>query len=298
VTKILVLGADSQVARELAARAALAAIAVSAARRCDVDITEAAQVRSAIARTSPSLVVNAAAYTAVDRAETEVAQAVLVNATGAGIVAAACAAADVPLLHLSTDYVFAGTKATAYTEDDPVAPLNVYGRSKAEGETAVRGTLARHLILRTSWVYGAHGANFLKTILRLARDRQELRVVADQHGCPTATADIAEAILAAARRIAEGTAPWGTWHFAGTGVTTWHGFAAEIVGAQAATAGRRPAVVPIASAEYPQAATRPANSALDSARFARVFGLRAADWRARTREVVAVLAADALTAAP
>ncbi len=294
---ILILGADGQVGRELAARAARASVATHAARRSDVDITDSAQVRAALARTKPSLVVNAAAYTAVDRAEAEPKQAFLVNAGGAGIVAAACAAAGVALLHLSTDYVFDGTKPAAYTEDDPMAPLNVYGSSKADGETAVRRALPRHLILRTSWVYGVHGTNFLKTMLRLARERDELRVVADQRGSPTATADIAAAILAVARRLDTGTVPWGTWHFAGTGVTTWHGFAAEIVEAQG-TGGRRPAVVPITSADYPQAATRPANSVLDSSRFARAFGVRAADWRTRTREVVAALAADALAGAP
>ena len=195
----------------------------------------------------------------------------------------------IPLLHVSTDYVFDGTKATAYVEDDPIAPLGVYGRSKAEGEAAVRRVLEHHVILRTSWVYGVYGANFLKTVLRLARERDELRIVADQRGCPTGTADIAEAILAIAPPLARREPVWGTYHFAGQGVTTWHGFASEIVDAQAADHQPAPAVVPISTAEYPTAAQRPANSELDSSRFAATFGIKAKDWRERTRQVTAAL---------
>jgi dTDP-4-dehydrorhamnose reductase len=291
---ILILGADSQVAREFAARAAHAGVALSAVRRTEVDIADRAAVQAAIARAAPVLVVNTAAYTNVDRAETEVEQAFRANAIGPAVVARSCAEADVPLVHLSTDYVFDGRKDGPYTEDDPVAPLSVYGRSKAEGEAAVRGGLQRHVILRASWVYGAYGSNFLKTILRLAQERDELSIVADQHGCPTATADIADAMLAVAARVAEDAAPWGTYHFGGRGATTWHGFAAEIVEAQAGLTGRRPRVVPITTSEYPRPARRPANSVLDSSRFQRTFGLRAADWRERTRSVVAALVSGPL----
>jgi dTDP-4-dehydrorhamnose reductase len=287
---ILVLGADSQVARELTARAAGVGIAASAVRRTEVDVADSVAVRSAIAFAAPVLVVNTAAYTDVDRAETDVDEAFRANATGPDIVARSCAEADVPLVHLSTDYVFDGSKPTAYTEDDPVAPLSVYGRSKAEGEDAVRRALDRHIILRTSWVYGAYGSNFLKTILRRAQEHDELTIVADQLGCPTATADIADAILGIAGRIADDGTPWGTYHFVGRGVTTWHGFAAEIVDAQAGITGRRPKVVAITTAEYPRPARRPANSALDSSRFHQAFGVRAADWRERVRHVVAALA--------
>ncbi|MGA2127120.1 MAG: dTDP-4-dehydrorhamnose reductase [Xanthobacteraceae bacterium] len=287
---ILVLGADSQIARELAARAAGVGIPVSAVGRPLVDVADGVAVRSAIALAAPALVVNTAAYTHVDRAETDVDEAFRANATGPDIVARSCGEAGVPLVHLSTDYVFDGRKPTAYTEDDPVAPLSVYGRSKAAGEDAVRRALDRHIIMRTSWVYGAYGSNFLKTILRLALEHDELTMVADQLGCPTATADIADAILAIAARIAAADATWGTYHFVGRGATTWHGFAEEIVDVQAGITGRRPKVVAITTADYPRPARRPANSALDSSRFHQAFGVRAADWRERVRHLVAALA--------
>src|SRR5262249_54044836 len=153
-----------------------------------------------------------------DLAETEVDQAFVANETGPAVLARACAAENLPLVHISTDYVFDGTKLGAYREDDPIAPVNVYGRSKAAGEAAIRAVLDRHVILRTSWVYGVYGTNFLKTILRLARERDELRIVADQRGCPTGTADLAEAILRIVPRLAADEPLWGIYHFAGTGV--------------------------------------------------------------------------------
>jgi len=201
----------------------------------------------------------------------------------------ACVAADIPLLHLSTDYVFDGNQSRPYVETDAIAPLCVYGRSKAEGEAAIRGVLECHLILRTSWVYGVYGMNFLKTILRLARERDELRVVSDQRGCPTASVDIADAILCIARLMATRKAVWGTYHFAGQSATTWHGFASEIVDAQAEFTHRRPLVVAISSAEHSTPARRPANSALDSSRFVATFGIRAENWHDRIRELTAVL---------
>ena len=286
---ILAFGANGQLGRELAVCAARRGVAMRMVGRDEVDIADAAAVSHSISSASPSFVVNVAAYTKVDRAESEPDAAFRANAVGSGIVAGACAAARIPLLQLSTDYVFDGRKATAYVEDDPIAPLGVYGRSKAEGEIAVRRLLECHLILRTSWVYGVYGMNFLKTVLRLARERDELRIVADQRGCPTSTADIAEAILAAAPLLRQRAPVWGTYHFAGQGVTTWHEFASEIVDAQAAITRRYPAVVPIATADYPTVARRPVNSELDSSRFAATFGIRAADWRERAREVTAAL---------
>src|SRR6185503_18667613 len=193
-----------------------------------------AAVRDAISRHRPGLVVNAAAYTKVDLAESEAEAARQGNEIGPGVLARACAAAAIPLVHVSTDYVFDGSKPDAYLETDPITPLGVYGHSKAAGEKAVRDALREHVILRTSWVYGEFGHNFLKTILRLAATRDELRVVGDQRGCPTSTRDLAHAILAIAPRLAARDTVWGTYHFAGTGVTTWHGFASRIVSAQAA----------------------------------------------------------------
>jgi dTDP-4-dehydrorhamnose reductase len=289
MTVILVFGADGQLGHELSARAARAGTSLFGVRRAEADITNAEAVASVIARKSPSIVVNAAAYTKVDRAETEVDEAYRANATGPAVLAAACAAARLPLLHISTDYVFDGTKPTAYVEDDPIAPLGVYGQSKAAGETSVRDALERHVILRTAWVYGVYGANFLKTMVRLAAERDELRVVADQRGCPTGTADIADAILSIAPRLARHDRLWGTYHFVGHGATTWYGFANEIVDAQAKFTNRRPRVVPITTAEFPTPAKRPANSELDTSRFIATFGFEAADWRQRTREVVSNL---------
>jgi dTDP-4-dehydrorhamnose reductase len=285
---LLVFGAAGQLGRELAERAR-ASFSTYMVDRAKADIADAEVVGWTIAAASPALVVNAAAYTKVDQAEREPELAFRANAQGPGVLAEACARFGIPLLHVSTDYVFDGTKPTAYVEADPVAPLGVYGQSKATGEAAIRRAFDRHVILRTSWVYGPHGTNFLKTVLRLAVERDELKIVADQRGCPTGTADIAEAILAIAPVLIEGAPVWGTYHFAGRGAATWHEFAREIVDAQAAVTHRRPAVVPIATADYPTAARRPANSELDSSHFAAVFGVRALDWRARTRQVTAAL---------
>ncbi len=261
-------------------------IGVTGVTRADVDICDAAAVAAAIARMRPRLIVNAAAYTAVDKAESEPEVATAVNAQAPGVIAEAAALHDIPVLHFSTDYVFDGTKRDAYREDDRIAPLGVYGRSKADGEAKVRAATPRHVILRTAWVYGAYRTNFLKTMLRLAGERERLRVVADQQGCPTATADIAEAILAVDAKLQTDTSAFGTFHFAGSGTTSWHGFAEAIVAAQALITGKLPPVDAIATVDYPTPASRPANSALDSNLFLETFGYRAQGWRDRTREVV------------
>ena len=289
---ILVFGARGQVGRELTALAAARGLPVVGLSRAEADITNDITVRAALDVHRPAAAVNAAAYTAVDRAEKEPEAAAAANVTGPAILAAACAAAGVPLIHLSTDYVFDGAKKSAYVENDKIAPLGVYGRSKAEGEAKVREVLPRHVILRTSWVYGAYGKNFLKTVLKLAVEREELRMVADQFGCPTATADIAEAILAVVRKLAEAKVS-GTYHFAGSGRTNWAGFAAEIVRRQAVFTGRSPRIVEIKTAEYPTAARRPMNSELDSSRFRAAFGYVAGPWAYRVAEVVAALLARA-----
>ncbi len=202
-----------------------------------------------------------------------------------------------PLVHLSTDYVFDGKKSGAYVENDPIAPLSVYGRTKAEGEAAVREAQPHHVILRTSWVYGVHGKNFLKTVLRLASERDEFTMVADQFGCPTATADIAEAIVLLAPRLVADANVSGTYHFAGTGRTSWHGFATEIVARQRPFTGRNPRVVPIATADFKTAARRPANSVLDSGRFRAIFGHSARPWQERVAETVDLLLRTARAAA-
>jgi dTDP-4-dehydrorhamnose reductase len=289
VEPILLFGADGQLGHELHIRARQLDIPLCRVSHSAADIADLEAVRLLLSQDRFSLVVNAAGYTKVDQAESEPEAAFRSNNTGPGVLARACAEARLPLIHISTDYVFDGSKPSAYIEEDPISPLGVYGRSKAAGEEAVRQALDRHLIIRTSWVYGAYGANFLKTILRLARERNELRVVVDQRGCPTATIDIADAILTITPIIAAGAPVFGTYHFAGSGATTWHGFAVVIVEAQAAFTGRRPEVVPINTSEYPTVAQRPANSELDSTRFGTTFGIRAADWQERTRELVSAL---------
>lgn len=286
---ILLFGANGQLGQELTRAAAARAVPLAALSHAQADITDQAAVRQAIERHGPVLVVNAAAYTKVDLAERETEVARQANEIGAGIVAAACAVAGAALVHISTDYVFDGDKAGAYVEDDPIAPINAYGRSKAAGEQAVRETAPRHIILRTSWVYGEFGQNFLKTMLNLLATRDELRVVADQRGCPSSTTDLAEAILRIAPRLGADNNVWGTYHFAGSGATSWHGFASRIVAAQAPLTGRAPRVVPIATKDFPTAARRPANSELDCAKFARVFGFRGRPWTEETDRIVRAL---------
>ena len=290
---LLIVGAQGQLGRELVTEAGRAGIPILAAGRDELDITHADDVRRFIRDTAPRAIINAAAYTAVDKAESEPDAAHAVNVLGPENLARAAAEVDVPLLHVSTDYVFDGSKSGAYDEDDPVAPLGAYGRTKEEGERRVRAAHPKHVILRTSWVYGAHGNNFLKTMLRLSREREELRVVADQRGCPTATLDIARALLAAEATATAARAGWGTYHFAGTGVTTWHGFASEIVSAAARLGGRSIPVHAIETKDYPTPARRPANSELDSSRFAAAFGYKSPPWQERTQEVVQALLANA-----
>jgi dTDP-4-dehydrorhamnose reductase len=288
---ILIFGARGQVGRELVALATARRTPAIGLARNDASITDEAAVRTAIDVNRPAAVVNAAGYTAVDRAEREPEAATAANVTGPAILASACADAGVPLIHMSTAYVFDGTKKSAYVENDRVAPLGVHGRTKAEGEAKVREIAKRHVILRTSWIYSIYGRNFLRTVLRLAAERDELKMVSDQFGCPTATVDIAEAILVVVRKFAEKPNTSGTFHFAGSGRTSWHGFAEEIVRRQAFFTGRMPKVLAIPAAEYPSAGKRPTNGELDSSKFQGTFGFRARPWQERVGEIVAQLLA-------
>jgi dTDP-4-dehydrorhamnose reductase len=288
---ILVFG-NGQLGQELARMGAAGRGPLVTLSRAQADITNRAAVAEAFRRHSPNLVVNAAAYTKVDLAETEVEAARQGNEVGPAIIAEACAAAGVPLVQISTDYVFDGRKLEPYVEGDPIAPIGAYGRSKAAGERAVRAAIAHHLIMRTSWIYGEFGHNFLKTMLRLAATRDELRVVADQRGCPTSTRDLADAILRIAPRLVARDDVWGTYHFAGSGVTTWHGFAGRIIAAQARITGRNPRVTAITSAEFPTPARRPANSELDCSLFRRTFGFGGRPWTEETDAVTTLLATE------
>ncbi|GGF62057.1 NAD(P)-dependent oxidoreductase [Azorhizobium oxalatiphilum] len=296
--RVLLFGSDGQLGRELTALAAHRGVALTGLNRAAVDITDPVAVARAVDAAQPDIVVNTAAYTAVDKAESEPDLAARVNARAPGLIAERCARNGTPLIHISTDYVFDGTKVGAYVETDPIAPLGVYGHTKAAGEAAVRAAGEKHLILRTAWVYGVYGNNFLKTMLRLAKERDRLTIVADQRGCPTCTRDIAEGILAAAAKSVEGKGRWGTYHLGGTGVTTWHGFAQEIISHAGQTTGRTPEVAPITTADYPTPAKRPANSELNSRLFERTFGFRAAAWQQRVTEVVDALLAPTPAEAP
>jgi dTDP-4-dehydrorhamnose reductase len=286
---ILVFGAGGQLGSELVGRPHSNDISFQFVRRADAYIDDPAAVRRAMQLARPSLVLNAAAYTNVDQAEIEREAAFRGNAEGPKVLSAACAEKDIPLIHISTDYVFDGLKRSAYVESDATAPINVYGESKLAGEIAVRRAFDRHVILRTSWLFGAYRKNFLKTVLKLAVERDELRIVADQHGCPTATADLAEAIVTIAPRLASGERAFGVYHVASPHPATWYDFAQEIVAAAAPFTGRNPKVVSIRTQDYPTRAARPVNSTLDSSKFFSTFGFCAADWRVRVRETVAVL---------
>ena len=291
---ILVFGARGQVGREIVSLASARGLPVVGLSRIEADITNETTVRAALEVHRPSVVVNGAAYTSVDRAEREPEIVAVANVAGPAVLATVCASTNVPLIHLSCDYVFNGAKKTAYVEGDRVAPISVYGRTKAEGEAKVRELLPRHVIIRSSWIYGPHGQNFLRNVLKLASERDELRVVGDQIGCPTATIDIAEAVLAVARKLAGEAKVSGIFHFAGSGATSRYGFAAEIVQRQAVFTGRAPKVTEIKMAEYPVAAKRALNCELDSSRFRAAFGYGAAPWQHRVAEVVAALLAPAM----
>jgi dTDP-4-dehydrorhamnose reductase len=291
---ILVIGRSGQVARALAALTGPDLRLVCAGREDGLDLTQPATVAAAIGTFQPALLVNAAAYTGVDRAESERTAAFVLNRDGPAMVADLAAAAGLPLIHLSTDYVFDGDKAGPYVEADPVRPVCVYGATKAAGEAAIRARTDDHVILRTAWVYAAGGSNFVRTMLRLADERDEISVVDDQRGNPTAAADIAAAVCEVARTILSGRGRPGVFHLAGAGDTTWFGFASEIFRLRAAAGGRVPdSVRPVTTADYPTPARRPANSRLDCRALAMAYGISLPDWRQSLAPVVAqIVAAD------
>lgn len=278
---ILLLGAGGQVGSEL--RGTLAPLGtIQGCTRADVDLRDAARLAAFLEDARADIVVNAAAYTAVDRAEGEPDIARAVNAEAVARLAAHCRAREIPLVHFSTDYVFDGTLGRPYREEDAPHPLSVYGRTKLEGEDAIRQSGCAHLILRTSWVYGVHGGNFLKTMLRLAAEREELRVVSDQSGVPTSARWLAGVTAAAVGAgLADAPAGGGTFHAVPAGATSWHGYASHIVEAALARGvplkARR--VTAIASAEFPAAAPRPADSRLDGTRLARELGIAQPAWQ-------------------
>jgi dTDP-4-dehydrorhamnose reductase len=278
--RILLTGANGQVGRELSNRGGQRGFEVLALNRSDLDITDPVSVGREVNRSGVSLVVNAAGYTAVDDAESEPELAFAANRDGPAYLASACGKAGIPLVHISTDYVFDGQKQGAYLETDPVSPLSVYGKSKAAGEVEVRECLREHFILRTGWVYGVHGHNFVKTMMRLGREREVIQVVDDQYGCPTYAADLAETILRIAAKLLEGRqVHWGTYHYCGKGVTTWHGFAEEIFRlASEYESLQVKRVEPVSTSEYPTAAKRPTSSILDCSVLESTFNINPQPW--------------------
>jgi dTDP-4-dehydrorhamnose reductase len=279
--RLLVTGADGQIGWEL--RRSLAPLGeVVAMDRKDCDLTQLHQLPRIIREAKPDIIVNAAAYTAVDKAEEEEPLATLINGTGVGVIAEEARKLGALLIHYSTDYVFDGTKTAPYTEDDPPNPLNAYGRSKLAGDRAIEQCGANYLILRTGWVYAARGRNFLLTVLRLARERDELRMVADQIGAPTWARDIADATATVAqqarREQGQGAFKSGLFNVTAAGETSWFGFAEAILGQRPGNQAK-PKVLPISSLEYPVAATRPKNSRLAGDRVRERFGVVLADWK-------------------
>jgi len=285
--RVLLTGGTGQLGRELLRLDWGAGWTLDAPARSELDLADPQALHDRVRAGGYAAVINAAAYTAVDDAESDPIAAWQANALAPAALAAGCRAAGVPIVQLSTDYVFEGSGDRAWRPGDRIAPLSVYGASKAGGELAVRASGARYAILRTAWVVSAHGRNFVRTMLRLAAERDRLAVVADQHGSPTAARDLAQATQAVCRTLMEKPEfASGTWHVANAGFASWHELASHIV-AEAGSLGRpAPRVEAIATADFPTPARRPANSRLDTTAIERDFGLRLRPWREATAEVV------------
>lgn len=282
---VVVIGSAGMLGAELVEALKSAGLKTVALGRPEIDITRPENLRSALGRVAaPGLIINCAAYTAVDKAESEPEAAFAANRDGPANLADECRRLEIPLIHISTDYVFDGKSRRPYKEDDAVNPINVYGLSKQQGEDAVRSMLAEHIIVRTSWLYGARGRNFVKTILKLGLERDELKVVCDQHGCPTWSYDLAGCLVRIAQRVLSGPqdVPWGTYHFCGKGGTTWYDFAVAVL-TEAQRRQPRPGgsarVSPVPTSAYPTVAARPMYSVLDCSRIEAAFGVAPPVWK-------------------
>ncbi len=291
--KLLITGAHGQLGHGIIDASQSKGFQVQAPPEEDLDITDLGKVDHVVTDLQPDIVINTAAYTQVDKAETEEALAFKINKTGCTHLARICAENQIPLVHISTDYVFDGQKGAPYLETDPISPLGVYGRSKAEGETEIRSILKEHIIIRTSWLYGIHGQNFVKTMLGLATGQKEIRVVADQYGCPTNATDLAQTILTLCVHLySKPKINWGTYHYCGSGVISWHTFAEKIMELTHQHLGTRTASVkPVTTAEYPTRAARPKYSALDCSRIHKHFEINPQPWQKSLEETIRQLLA-------
>jgi dTDP-4-dehydrorhamnose reductase len=286
--RVLVTGGSGQVGGALSQLKAQD-LQFVAPRRDVLDLADAASITTYLGQERFDAVINCAAYTAVDKAESEKDLAWQINATAPGLIAEHCAKAKIPLLHVSTDYVFSGNSPRPYVEDDVVGPINVYGASKEAGEAAIRTRTDQHIILRTSWVISESGNNFLKTMLRLATDRDELRVVADQQGRPTSAKDIAKTLSTMTSKAVSGSATYGTFHFANAGDTSWADFARVIFDLSQKRGGPSARVSSITTAEYPTPAKRPANSRLDTCKIETLYGITARPWKEAVNDILSSL---------
>jgi dTDP-4-dehydrorhamnose reductase len=283
---ILILGAGGQVGSELQ-RSFTDAGEVTAWDRKAADLSQPEELRSMIRQLRPAVILNAAAYTAVDRAESEPELAMTINGDAPRVLAEEAVKLDAVLVHYSTDYVFDGSKQSPWVESDKTSPLNTYGRTKLAGEHAVQEVGGKYLILRTSWVYGPHGHNFLRTMLRLGRERDQLKIVDDQFGAPTSSLAIADATRAVVDTAMTTEQEFGVYHMTCGSETTWCGFAQEIFAQHQRQSGEKvPQVIPISSSEYPTPAARPANSVLSNEKLQSVFGIALPDWRSAVVEVI------------
>lgn len=286
--KVLIVGNKGQLGWALERQGLVKGVSIQGADLPEFDLTNREAVRSLVCSEPFSVVVNAAAYTAVDKAESDIDTAFAVNKDGAAHLADACHENSIPLIHISTEYVFDGKGSVPYKPNDPIDPLGVYGLSKAEGEKEINERLPHHLIIRTSWLYGTHGHNFIKTMLRLAKEKKELRVVDDQNGCPTFAGDLAEAIMTIIERLTnDEDLKWGTYHYCNSGITSWYLLTRKAI----AIASKYDNFIvenisPIKTFEFPTPAPRPAFSALDSTSFARVFGVKLSPWETSLEKMI------------
>ena len=285
--KLLVTAAQGQVGHALTTLAKDSDIEMISLPREQLDITNPASIQTSIEQIKPDVLVNAAAYTAVDKAESDQQAAYQINETGAENLARACQQAGIPLIHISTDYVYSGEQSRPYTETDAAEPMNVYGASKLAGDRAIAAILDEHIILRTSWVFGRHGNNFVKTMLRLGKERDELGVIDDQHGCPTAAEDIALTILILCEAIKAGNGCWGLYHYCGQPTTSWYGFASSIFDRAKSMGfdlGVRIKAIP--GSDYPTPAKRPKSTILDCSKIKNQYNIDQPDWQARLDAII------------